>query len=358
MQPRIQIQPVAQSRINTVDFSNIPFGKIFSDHMFLADYDGSTWSNFRIVPFGYVQMHPSNLAIHYGQSIFEGMKATKLADGQPTLFRPELHSERLNRSASRMMMPTFPEDIFLEAIHCLVELDAAWIPTDEGSSLYIRPFMYATDESIGVRPSTHYTFSIITGPVGPYYNKAVRLFAEEHYIRAASGGVGDAKTSGNYAASMFATQQAIAKGYDQVLWLDAKEFEYVQEVGTMNIFFVIDNKVVTPNLSGTILPGITRACTIEMLRDAGHTVEERPLSMFEILDAYRSGRLQECFGTGTAAVVTHVSAISWRGEDFNLPAVENRPIGSMIKDTINGLRSGRIADTKGWLVPVQATVSI
>jgi branched-chain amino acid aminotransferase len=349
----MRIQQVGLSRISAVDFENIPFGAVFSDHMFVADYKEGQWGDYRIIPFGTMQMHPANLAIHYGQSIFEGMKATKLADGTPVLFRPEMHSRRLNRSARRMVMPEFPEADFLEALNMLVGLDGSWIPQKDESSLYIRPYMFATGETIGVKPSPTFTFAIITGPVGPYYSKPVSLLADEKYIRAAQGGVGAAKTAGNYAASMLATHEAQQKGFDQVLWLDAKEFEFVQEVGTMNIFFVIDGKIITPEVeSGTILPGITRDTLLHLFKDNGYTVEERTLSMFEVLDAHKSGRLNEVFGSGTAAVISPVKSVSWRGIQMDIPT-NNGPIAQWAKAQINGIRTGKVVDSRGWVQPVK-----
>ena len=269
----LKITKVQNSAVSSVDFDNIPFGKTFTDHMYVADYIDGEWTNMEIKPLENFSVHPGNLAWHYGQSIFEGMKATRDAEGTPLLFRPEEHVYRLNASARRMCMPEFPEEAFLEAVHTLVRLEKNWIPPQEGSALYIRPFMVAMDEAIGVRPSDTYKFIICTLPVGPYYAKPVKLKAEESFIRAAEGGVGEAKTAGNYAASLYPAKLAKAEGYDQVMWLDAKEFKYVQEVGTMNIFFVIDGKVITPMTDGSILKGITRDTILTILKDKGYTVD-------------------------------------------------------------------------------------
>ena len=354
----ISLTKTEQSRLPEVDFEAIPFGRTFSDHMFIAEYDDGAWHSPRIVPFDYIQMHPAAMVLHYGQAIFEGMKASVSVDGIPFLFRPEEHAKRINFSAERMCMPTFPEELFIEALHTLVGLDKAWIPPQQGSALYIRPFMFANDEFIGVKPSQRYTFIIFTGPVGPYYPKPVSLLAETKYIRAAQGGVGAAKAAGNYAASLLPAKLANEKGYDQVLWLDAKEFEYVQEVGTMNIFFVINGKVVTPDISGTILNGITRNSIIQILKDKGYEVEERPVSIKEIVEAHKNGQLQEAFGSGTAAVVAHVSKINYNDFVMELPALEDRKVGELVKTEINQLRAGLIEDKYGWTVPVKSLVTV
>lgn len=346
----ITIKTAAFSRIHEVDFEHLPFGRHFSDHVFIADYSDGEWHDLRIEPMHNFSFHPAMMAIHYGQSIFEGMKATKMLDGTPVLFRPEEHARRLNFSAVRMCMPEFPEELFVEALQKLIEVDQAWIPQQEGSALYIRPVMMATDEFVGVRPSQTYRFYVITGPVGPYYPKPVRLIAETKYVRAARGGTGEAKAAGNYGGAMLPTKIAQEKGFDQVLWLDAREFKYVQECGTMNVFFVIDGKVVTPPLYGTILKGITRDSAMQILEDAGYEVDEYPLTINEIVDAHRRGALEEAFGAGTAAVVSHVSEIAYKDELMTLPPIGERRVGELVKATINGIRSGRIPDTKGWLV--------
>lgn len=250
-------------------------------------------------------------------------------------------------------MPDFPEDLFLDAIHNLVKLDQDWIPQQEGSALYIRPTMIATDKFIGVKPSSTYRFFIFTCPVGPYYAAPVKLWADTEYIRAAIGGTGEAKFAGNYGAALLPAQLAQQKGYDQVLWLDAKEFRYIQECGTMNIMFVIDGKVYTPELYGTILKGITRDSAIHLLRDAGYEVEEKRITIDEIIEAYNNGTLQEAFGIGTAAVASHVSKIGYKDMVMELPPLSERKVGEFVKSSINGLRSGKIKDTRGWVVPVE-----
>ena len=353
----IKITKVKSSNVKNIDFDNIPFGKTFSDHMFIADYIDGEWTNIEIVPTTKLSIHPGNLAWHYGQSIFEGMKATRDAEGTPLLFRPEEHIYRLNASARRMCMPEIPEEMFLDAVHTLVRLEKDWIPPAEGSALYLRPFMFATDEAIGVRPSETYKFIICTLPVGPYYANPVKLKAETTYIRAAQGGVGEAKTAGNYAASLYPAKLAKEEGFDQIMWLDAKEFKYIQEVGTMNIFFVIDGEVVTPSTTGCILKGITRKTVIEILKDKGYTVTERDITIDEVVDAHKAGKLQEVFGTGTAAVIATVSDIKYQDTHMALD-VDSYKVAPFAKSTINGLRNRTIEDTKGWVIEAGVSVSV
>ncbi len=354
----IKITRTQQSRLPGMDLTNVPFGKIFSDHMFIADYNGKEWVNPRIEPFGKLILHPATMALHYGQAIFEGMKASKSFDGRPLLFRPDMHAHRINASARRLSMPEFPEDLFLEAVNQLVALDADWIPTSEGSALYLRPFMIATDEFIGVRPSQTYSFIIFTCPVGPYYTKPVRLWVEQEYVRAVNGGTGEAKAAGNYAGALYPAKLAQDRGFDQVMWMDAHEFKYIQEVGTMNIFFVIGDTVVTPSTDGAILRGITRDSFITILKSKAYNIEVRPITIDEIVEAYKTGQLREAFGAGTAAVVSHVEAIGYQDLIMELPAIETREIGEMLKAEISGLRDGTIEDNYGWIVPVNALESL
>ena len=353
----LKITKVKESNVSSIDFNNLSFGKTFTDHMYVADYIDGKWTNIEICPLENLSVHPGNLAWHYGQSIFEGMKATRDASGTPLLFRPEEHSYRLNASARRMCMPEIPEEMFLEAVHSIVKLEKAWIPPAEGSALYIRPFMFATDEAIGVRPSDTYKFIICTLPVGPYYPKPVKLKAEETYIRAAQGGVGEAKTAGNYAASLYPAKLAKEEGYDQIMWLDAKEFKYVQEVGTMNIFFVIGDEVITPSTTGTILKGITRKTIIEILKDEGYKVSERQITIDEVVEADKKGELKEVFGTGTAAVIAVVDEIKYRDHVMHLNP-EDFKVAKLAKSTINGLRNKTIEDKRGWVVEAGATLDI
>ena len=350
MKYNIDVHLAKTSKIDTVDFSNLPFGKVFSDHMFVADYIHGEWTNLQIIPFQNFSLHPANLALHYGQSIFEGMKATKTVDGTPVLLRPEMHSHRMNSSAKRLCMPEIPQDLFLQAIHELVGIDSEWIPTSPGSALYIRPYMFATGEFIGVQASDTYKFVIFTCPVGPYYSKPVHLWVEEKYVRAVDGGVGEAKCAGNYAASLYPAKLAKEKGYDQVMWMDAHEFKYIQEAGTMNFMFVIDGKVITPATDGSILKGITRDTILKILDYKGIPHEERKVSIDELVAAYHNGTLQEAFGVGTAAVVISVEDITYRELVMKIPPMN---IGKMLKEEIENLRTGKVEDKMGWLVPVQ-----
>jgi branched-chain amino acid aminotransferase len=346
----VRVTRTPQSRLSQVDFSNLTFGHTISDHMFVMDYDGEQWTDLRIEPFQKFDISPANLALHYGQSIFEGMKASKV-DGVPHLMRPEMHARRMNLSAERLCMPTIPEDMFVQAVKMLVDLDRDWIPEGGDFSLYLRPLMFATDEVFGVQVSKKYRFLIFTGPVGPYYPKPVTLWVEEVFTRAAQGGAGEAKCAGNYGAALLPAQRAKQAGYDQVMWMDAVERKYVQEVGTMNLFFVLDGKVVTPTTTGTILRGITRDCFFTMLKDWGYTVEDRLLSIAEIADAYGRGTLTECFGAGTAAVVSHVSEITWRTTKMVLPPADaaHRPVATRLKEHFSRLRTGLAEDRHGWL---------
>ncbi len=354
----IKITKTSQSRLSSVDFENIPFGQTFSDHMFVVDYKDGKWQDPEIMPFGDLLISPVNLALHYGQSIFEGMKASLKNDGTPALFRPEQHVIRINASARRMMMPEMPESLFLDAVNTLVDLEKEWIPKAKGSALYMRPIMFATDAVLGVKVSNTYKFIIIVGPVGPYYPKPVKLIAETKYIRAANGGVGEAKTAGNYAASLLPAQLAKEKGYDQVIWLDSKEFKYIQEAGTMNLFFVFKDKVVTPDTSGTILKGITRMSLIDLLKKDGVTVEERPLSIDEVVEAHNKGNLLEIFGSGTAAVVANVSEFCYKDKIYKLSDSSTHETANGLRERINALRAGEIEDTFGWVVDVKSIAKV
>jgi len=344
------IEQVQQSRVDTVDWNNLPFGKIFSDHMFVSDYKDGKWSNDRIVPFGHFTIHPASMVLHYGQAIFEGMKASKLEDGTPVLLRPDEHAKRINASARRMMMAEFPEDRFVEAVSQLVKLDQAWIPPQQGSALYLRPYMFSTDEFIGVRPSETYRFCIFTAPVGPYYAKPVNLVVEQQYVRAVPGGTGEAKAAGNYGGALRPAYEAQQRGFDQVLWMGGPDKKQIQEVGTMNVFFVIDGEVVTPATDGAILKGITRKTFIQVLKDKGIPVSERLITIDEVVAAHKEGRLTEMFGAGTAAVVSHVASLTYGEHRMEFPAGEDRTVGPLLKQHIDGLRFGTVEDKHGWLV--------
>ncbi len=350
MKYKIPVNSIEQSKLPKVDINNVPFGRFYSDHMFCADYVDGEWKDFRIVPFGKITMSPANLTLHYGQSVFEGMKASKNEKGNPMLFRLDRHISRLNNSAKRMGMPEFPEDLFFQALHQLVGLDRNWVP-DSPNALYIRPFMFAADEFIGVRSSDTYRFIIFTGPVASYYKDPVKLLTAENSIRAAKGGVGAAKTAGNYARTLQPMNEASKKGFDQIMWMSA-DFKYIQECGTMNLFFIIDGTIITPpTTDGTILEGITRDSFITILENNNYKVEIRPLSIDEVIEAYHNGKLEDVFGSGTAAVVAPVSEITYKDLVMKIP-LEGRKISEFLKDELNNIRSGKSQDKYGWIQEV------
>ena len=351
MSTQIHIEKVKESKAKDLDFNDIPLGRTFTDHMFLCTYENEAWQTPKIVPMGALPTHPAAMALHYGQAIFEGMKATIDANGTPMLFRPEQNAKRLNFSARRLGMPEFPEELFVEALKVLVDLDKNWIPPQQGSALYLRPFMYADEAFIGMRAATQYKFIIMASPSNPIYTKRVRLHAETNYIRAAHGGTGEAKAAGNYAAAILPTEHAKAKGYDQVLWLDAHNFKSIQEVGTMNIFFKINGKIITPNLDGSILAGITRMSVIELLRHKGYEVTERPISIDEVNEASKDGTLEEAFGTGTAVGIAMIQDIGYKDEDIHVS--NESPVGQMVLETINGVRTGEIPDDLNWMCKIK-----
>jgi branched-chain amino acid aminotransferase len=348
----IMVNRVEQSKLHGFSLENLPFGKYFTDHMLEADYENGEWKNVEIKPYQPLLLSPSLASLHYGQAIFEGIKAYKDASGNSYIFRPQDNFNRFNISAERMAMPHVPEEIFMEGMKQLVALDKNWIPQKEDHSLYIRPFMFSSDELIGVRPSENYKFLTILSPTGPYYNAPMRIYVEEHFVRAVPGGVGYAKAAGNYGAAMYATAQAKKKGYDQVLWTDAFEHKYVQEIGTMNVIFIIGDKAITPDLgAGTILAGVTRNSALTLLQEAGFTVEERPLSIDEIIDAYKSGILYEVFGTGTAATISLIKELRYK--DFVMTFdVEKWQTAPTIKKWLADIREGRREDKYGWMVKV------
>ena len=351
MQYNIPITPIAQSKVHDLDFNNIPLGTTFTDHMFICDYEEGKWINPRIEPLRPVATHPAAMALHYGQAIFEGMKAYKDPNGSPMLFRPFENAKRLNESADRMGMPDFPEDLFVYGLKQLVALDAAWIPPQAGSALYLRPFMYADEAFIGMRAATRYKFIIMASPSGPYFSQHIRLWAENHYIRAVHGGTGEAKAAGNYAAAIRPTEIAKAKGYDQVLWLDAAERKYIQEVGTMNIFFKINGKFITPELDGSVLHGITRASVIDLLRHFGYVVTERRITIDEIREASSNGTLEEAFGTGTAVGIAYIKEIGHGNDTIHVS--EESPVAVRVNDSLNAIKIGKEDDPFGWMVKAE-----
>lgn len=350
MEQNIKITKTSNSKLKDINFDNIPLGKTFTDHMFICDYKDGAWQNPRIEPLELIPTHPAAMALHYGQAIFEGMKATVGTNNTPLLFRPEENAKRLNHSAARMGMPAVPEELFVEAVKKIVSVEQGWIPPQEGSALYLRPFMYADEPFIGMRAATSYKFIVICSPAGPFFTKKIRLYAETEYIRAADGGTGEAKAAGNYAAAILPTEKAKAKGYDQVLWLDANEHKYIQEVGTMNIFFKIGDKFITPSTNGSILKGITRDSVITLLKDKGFEVEERPITIDEIIGYSKEGKLEEAFGTGTAVAIAMVEAIGYNDEVVTLP--DTNPVSQDIKNTLDEIKVQKREDTYGWIIPV------
>lgn len=343
---------IERSKLSEMSLDNVPFGKYFTDHMLEVDYENGEWKTVNIKPYQPISFEPSLAALHYGQAIFEGIKAFKDQAGTAQLFRPYENFQRFNLSARRMEMPEVPEEIFIEGMKQLIKLDHDWVPNKPLHSLYIRPFMFSTDEMIGVKPSSKYKFMIILSPTGPYYSMPMRIYVEEKYVRAVEGGVGFAKNAGNYGAAMYPSAEAKRKGYDQVLWMDAFEHKYVQECGTMNIFFLIGNKAITPGLeSGTILAGVTRDSVIQLLSDLGFTVEERDLSINEVIEAYNAGSLREVFGTGTAATISMIRELRYK--DFVMEFdVDKWTISPRIKDLMSGIKEGRIEDKYNWMVKI------
>lgn len=345
----LKITRVKTSKLPETNLDNIPFGQYFTDHMLEVDYRDGEWKGVHIKPYESLSLAPSLAALHYGQAIFEGIKAYKNPKGEAFIFRPLDNFRRFNISAERMQMPQVPEEIFIEGMRQLIEIDSQWIPQSQDHSLYIRPFMFSSDEMIGVRPSDNYKFIIILSPTGPYYTAPMRIYVEEKYVRASPGGVGFAKNAGNYGAAMYASAQAKKTGYDQVLWTDAFEHKYVQECGSMNVFFIIGNIAITPSLDeGTILAGVTRDSVIQVLKEMGLSVEERNLHIEEIVQAYKAGTLQEVFGTGTAATISLIRELKYKDVimEFDVDKWKTAP---EVKRRLNGIREGKLPDTYGWM---------
>ncbi len=350
MNHTIKITKTTQSNFDKIDFNNLGFGKEFSDHMFIADYYDGEWHDARIEPFHNFSIHPATSFIHYGQAIFEGLKASKNKNDETIVFRPEKNIERMNISAKRMAMAAFPKELFLDALDKLLILDDKFIPRENGSSMYIRPFCFATEEVVKIKRSSKYRFVIILSPVGSYYFDSVRVYASEEFVRAFPGGTGFTKSAGNYGGAIQPVEEITKKGYDQILWLDGIEKKYVQEIGTMNFAVVINGKVLTADLSeGTILPGITRDTCLTLLKEWGIPYEERAISIDEIIEAYNNGTLEDAFGMGTAAAITYIDEIGFRDMKIVLPALESRTISKRLKTEILKQRQGEVEDTHNWL---------
>ena len=336
--------------------NELGFGKFFSDHMFVMDWeDGKGWHDARIIPFGYITIHPASTVLHYGSEIFEGLKAYRAENGDIQLFRPMENIRRMNNSADRMCLPTIPEEDMLEAIKTFVDLEKDFVPYSFGTSLYLRPFMFGNDESLGVHTVKHATFMIIASPSGSYYKEGinpVKIMIESEDVRAVKGGTGEAKCGGNYAASNRAGDKAAKRGYSQVLWLDGVHRKYIEEVGAMNVMFKIDGEIVTPALVGSILPGITRKSCLEVLRDKGYKVSERLISVDELISACKEGRLEEAWGTGTAAVVSPIGKLMYEDVEYEVNGGKIGETTQFLYDTLTGIQWGKIEDVNGWIVKV------
>ena len=347
---KIEIQKVGKSKISQVDFSNLPFGKVFTDHMFVADYREGAWGRFRIIPYGNIQVSPGTPAIHYGQSIFEGLKAHRGPGRDALVFRPRDNWKRLNVSGERMCMPRLPEEVFMEGLASLIDLEREWIPRTEGGSLYIRPFLFSAEEYIGIRVSENWTFMIITSPAGAYYSAPLRVLIETKFTRAPGGGTGFAKAAGNYGGAIYPTQLAIDKGYHQLIWTDGVEHKYIEESGTMNLMFIVDGRLVTPALSDSILAGITRDSVLQLARRRGLIVEERKLPVNEVIESFENGKIQDAFGVGTAVTISPIELIGYRGKDYRLPPVGQRPVSSALLKDLEAIKRGLAPDPDAWIV--------
>ena len=341
------------TKVSQVLAQDLGFGRVFADKMFQMRYHVDRgWYDAEIVPYGKIALEPSAMVFHYGQEIFEGHKAYLWQDGRVAMFRPDANAERLNRSAHRMRMPQIPVDVQLNAVTTLVSKLRDWVPSASGATLYLRPTMIATEAGLGVRPSREYLYFVIASPVGPYFPTGfapIKVLAEDKLIRAAAGGTGEAKTGGNYAASLYAYSDAMEQGYRAVMWLDAKEHRYVEEIGAMNVMFVIEGKIVTSPLVGSLLPGITRDSILHMAADYGFEVEERQIPIDEVIERIQDGSLTESFGAGTAAVITPINTVGWKGTDFVIGDGDVGPVARSLHQTLTDIQWGRAADPYGWI---------
>ena len=352
----IRIEKTTCPKVKPADESKLGFAKLFSDHMFVMDYaEGKGWHDARVVPYAPFSLDPATVVLHYAQELFEGMKAYRTAEGKIQLFRPECNAQRFADGCERMGIPPIPVEDFIDAVKALVKVDEEWVPHMDGTSLYIRPFVIATDVGLGVHASKNYIFCVIAAPSGAYYAEGinpVKIYVEDEYIRAAPGLTGAVKCGGNYAASIKAGELAEKKGYSQVLWLDGVEKKYVEEVGAMNIMFKIDGKIYTAACTGTVLPGVTRRSIIELCRDWGYEVIEGKLAIADIMQAGREGKLEEVWGTGTAAVVSPVKELTWKDESVQISGGKIGELTQKLYDTLTGIQWGKLPDTKGWIVAV------
>ncbi len=349
----ITIEKVKTSGVKEVNINEVPFGKVFTDHMFVADFKNGEWTNFRIIPYQNMSMSYAMSALHYGQAIFEGMKAFRQDNGNTVVFRAKDNWARLNKSAVRMAMPEIPEEVFMEGLLQLLSLDKEWAPTSENGSLYIRPLMIATEEIIGVKISNEYQFVIIAAPASVYYTQPVKVLIQNTFYRSVKGGIGYVKAAGNYGRSLYPTKLAQDKGYQQILWTDSETGKYIEEAGTMNVMFVKNNVILTPELLETLLPGITRDSILKLARKLNISTEERKVSIEEILKSIEDGSVTEVFGVGTAATIAHITAIGYEDKDYVLPPIEQRKYSSMFDKMLRDIRKGRVADEFNWLMQVK-----
>ncbi len=349
----IVIEEIVSSRIHEVDFDNLPFGKHFADYMFEMDFTNGSWQQPKIVPFRNLSIHPATSALHYGQAIFEGLKATKNSAGEVLIFRPDMNAKRFNESATRMCMQPVPEELFMEALSLLLSKNRDWVPASKGQSLYIRPFMIATDEYVGIKASDNYKFLIICSPVGSYYSDPVKVKIETHYTRAAEGGVGQAKAAGNYAASLYPAKKGLEEGYRQLIWTDAKTHSFIEEAGTMNVAFMIDGKIISPSENkDTILKGITKRSVLEIAKDWGYTVEERQVTVDEVITAIKNNTLKEAFGIGTAATIAPINCIGHEGVDYDLPELQPEGFALKMSKYLSDYKLGLVEDKYNWILKV------
>lgn len=343
----IEVEYTKNSNLAKVDFNNLKFGQILSDHMLVADYDDGEWKEVKIIPYTNISVSPATSALHYGQAIFEGIKAYKFDDGRISIFRPDKNLERFNKSAVRLEMPEVPQEIFLDGLKKLIDIDRDFVPSTAGASLYIRPFMFATEPALGVHPSKSYKFIIITGPVGSYYNKPLRVKVETHYTRAAAGGVGFSKNAGNYALSLYPTRLAQDEGFDQLIWTDAKEHKYIEEAGTANLVFMLGDTLITPG-SETVLQGVTRHSIMDIAESWGIKTETRDVSVQELIDGIANGSVSEAFAAGTAATLTPISEVGYNGQIYTLSDPQSREFSNKVLSYLTELRYGKIEDPFGW----------
>jgi len=352
----IKITRTTSPKAKPADQTKLGFGKYYTDHMFIMNYDeGQGWHDARIVPYAPFELDPASMVLHYAQEVFEGLKAYRRADGKIQLFRPEKNMARMNVSCERLCIPKIDEEFAIEAIKTLVDIDKDWVPTEEGTSLYIRPFVFATDAHVGVHPAEHLIFAIILSPVGAYYPEGlapVKIYVEQKYVRAVIGGTGFTKAGANYAISLKGQEEAAEQGYVQTLWLDGVERKYIEEVGAMNVFFKIGDEVVTPALVGSILGGITRMSIVELLKSKGYNVSERRISIDELVEAYKAGKLEEAWGTGTAAVISPIGELKYGDLVMGINNGEIGEMSQMLYDTLTGIQWGKIEDTMNWTVQI------